>query len=494
MKAYKIAYLGNDGEVSLALEGALKAAGMEFMSAAGDYQGVREAVDFNSNLILWDLNSEELGQPAPVEDIRKQGAASQGIVAIARDGDVEAAVKSLAAGAIDFMFKPLDENESAPRIIASMNTGQQGKRAEYYRQVIEDTNNQVRGILSNLADPAYIVSPQYQILYMNRVAEEIFGEGLRGGACHHVFYDRSEPCEVCQKSKGPARWRSTLKNGKSYRFISALIRNPRGEAEKLAVGIDITPDEEVRKIHKTFISNVSHDLRTPLAVIDQYVGIMLDGLGGEFTDEQRNYLDVIKRSSFRLHNLIENLIDANNILSGHFKLKMEVTTIKEILDIILPRLESQANSKGITLQVSPADDVPPVYADKARIAQVIANIAGNSIKFTEQGMVQIRAGFMPRDEGRVIVSVEDTGIGVPKEDLGKIFDLFYRVESGEVYVEEGAGMGLAISRDIVRAHGGTLWAESMEGMGSAFHFTLPSYKTGQQAPQEKYVPRDRGYG
>ncbi|HEY5493889.1 MAG TPA: ATP-binding protein, partial [Candidatus Anoxymicrobiaceae bacterium] len=111
-----------------------------------------------------------------------------------------------------------------------------------------------------------------------------------------------------------------------------------------------------------------------------------------------------------------------------------------------------------------------------RIAQVIANLAGNSIKFTEQGMLQIRAGFMPRDEGRVIVSVEDTGIGVPKEDLGKIFDLFYRVEKDKVYVEEGAGLGLAISREIIRAHGGTLWAESMEGMGSAFHFSIPSYQ------------------
>jgi len=494
LKAYKIAYLGSDSEVSLALSGALKAAGMDFMSASGDYQGIRKAVDFNSDLLLWDLDSGDTGQPAPIEEIRKQGAARQGVVVIAREGDVEAAVKSLSAGAIDFIFMPVEEDEVAPRIIASLNTGQQKKRADYYRQVIEDTNNQVRGILSNLTDPAYIVSPQYQILYMNRAAEEIFGEGLRGGACHSVFYDRGDPCEVCQKSKGPTRWRSTLKNGKSYRFISALIRNPRGEVEKLAVGTDITPDEEVRKIHRTFISNVSHDLRTPLAAIDQYVSIMLDGLGGELTDEQKNFLDVIKRSSFRLHNLIENLIDANNILSGHFKLKMEVTTVNEILEIILGRLESQAGGKGITLQVQIPDDVPQVYADKSRIAQVIANIAGNSIKFTEQGMIQIRAGFMPRDEGRVIVSVEDTGIGIPKEDLGKIFDLFYRVEKGEVYVEEGAGMGLAISRDIVRAHGGTLWAESMEGMGSAFHFTLPSYKAGQQMQQEKMGPRERGLG
>lgn len=84
---------------------------------------------------------------------------------------------------------------------------------------------------------------------------------------------------------------------------------------------------------------------------------------------------------------------------------------------------------------------------------------------------------MPRDGGRVIISVEDTGIGIPQEDLGKIFDLFYRVENDNVYVKEGAGLGLAISREIMRTHGGTLWAESMEGMGSAFHIALPAYKS-----------------
>ena len=85
----------------------------------------------------------------------------------------------------------------------------------------------------------------------------------------------------------------------------------------------------------------------------------------------------------------------------------------------------------------------------------------------------IRAGFMPRDEGRIIVSIEDTGIGVPIEDLGKIFELFYRVDNDKVFVEEGAGLGLSVSREIIRVHGGTLWAESIENMGSAFHFSLP---------------------
>ncbi|HEY5531571.1 MAG TPA: HAMP domain-containing sensor histidine kinase, partial [Candidatus Anoxymicrobiaceae bacterium] len=335
-----------------------------------------------------------------------------------------------------------------------------------------------------LVDPAYIVSPEFQILWTNRAAEEIFGEGQRGGACHHVFYDRTEPCEVCVKSKGSARWRAMLKNGKSYRFISAFVRNGRGEVERLVVGTDITPDEEVQKIHKTFIANVSHDLRTPLAAIDQYVNILLEGLAGDLTEDQRGYVDVIRRSSFRLHSLVENLIDANKILSGDFKLRMEVVTIKNIIDVVADKLESQAADKQLMFQVQVADDLPSVYADKDRVAQVIANIAGNSIKFTEQGMIQIRAGFMPREEGRVIVSVEDTGIGIPTEDLGKIFELFYRVEKDKVYVEEGAGLGLSISREIVRAHGGTLWAESMEGMGSAFHFALPVHRASATAADQ----------
>jgi len=466
LKVYKVAYLGSDGEVTLALETALTREGMKFVSAIADPAGVKKALEFDADIVLWDMDSNPPGETVPLEWIRKAGLARQPVAAV---------VQALAAGAVDFIYKPLGD-DPLPRIIAAMNTGQKQRRIDWYNRVIEDTNKQLHGILSTLKDPAYVVSPEYQILYMNRAAEEIFGEGLRGGACFHMFYDRTEPCDVCAKNKGPARWRSVLKNGKSYRFISAMIRNEKGEVEKIAVGTDVTPDEEVRKIHKTFISNVSHDLRTPLAAIDQYVNIMMEGLAGELTDEQGQYLDVIRRSSFRLGNIIENLIDANNILSGHLKLKMQVADIQEILDIVLKRLHSQADDKGITLQVQVPDDLPQVYADKTRIAQVIANVAGNSIKFTEQGMIQIRAGFMPRDGGRVIVSVEDTGIGIPKEDLGKIFELFYRVENDNVYVEEGAGLGLAISREIVRAHNGTLWAESLEGMGSAFHIALPLYK------------------
>lgn len=472
MKVYRVAYLGSDNEAILALDNAMKAAGMQFSSAHGDFQGMKQLAGAGCDLILWDLDNNQPGEPIPVAQIRESGLDSQPVAAVVREGDAEQAVASLASGASDFIFKPIKENP-LPRLIAALNTGQKQKRIDYYNRILEDANKQVRGVLATLKDPAYIVSPEYQILYMNRSAEEIFGEGMRGGACYHVFYDRTEPCEVCAKSKGPARWRSVLKNGKSYRFISVLMRNNQGEMEKMAVGTDITPDEEVKKVHRTFISNVSHDLRTPLAAIDQYVNIMMDGLAGELTEDQRSYLDIIKRSSFRLRSLVENLIDANNILSGYFKLKMQVMNVREILDIVLGRLQSQADDKGIALQVQVPDDLPPVYADAERIAQVIANIAGNSIKFTEQGMIQIRAGFMPGTEGRVIISVEDTGIGVPREDLGKIFELFYRVEKDQVYVEEGAGLGLAISREIVRAHGGTLWAESMEGMGSAFHFTLP---------------------
>ncbi|MDD5748000.1 MAG: ATP-binding protein [Actinomycetota bacterium] len=476
MKVYCVAYLGFDSEAALYLESSLERAGLKFTSATPDIQGIRKVAEAKPDIIIWDTGGASGADVnIPVEEFRKAGLENQPVIALVEGGDSEGAIQSLASGAVDFMYKPLKE-EPLPRIIAALNTGQKQNRARWYARVIDQTNDQIKAILAAMEDPAYIVSPQFQILHMNRAAEEIFGEGLRGGTCHHVFYDRTEPCEICAKTKGPARWRAVLKNGKSYRFVSAITRNSKGEIEKLVVGTDITPDEEVKKIHRTFISNVSHDLRTPLAAIDQYVSIMLDGLGGEISEQQKEYLGVIKRSSFRLHNLIENLIDANNILSGHLKLTTEVTNVKDIVEIILPRIKAQAENSGLSFQVTIPDDLPNVYADKARIAQVVANLAGNAIKFTEQGMIQLRAGFMPRDEGRIIVSVEDTGIGIPKEDLANIFELFYRVEKDKVYVEEGAGLGLSISREIVRAHGGTLWVESMEGMGSAFHFTLPVHK------------------
>lgn len=475
MKSYCVVYLGSDGDTSLALEEALKTAGFPFASAPNDANGIKKAVGLDPDIVLWDLDNGQPDDIFPAEELRKAGLARQPLVAVARQDDVQGALNSLTGGAADFIYKPLTENPLA-RLLAVLNAGQKQLKVNGDYRVIEGTTDLVKSILTTLIDPAYIVSSDYRILWMNRAAEEIFGEGKRGGVCHFVFYDRAEPCNVCARNEGSTRWRAALKNGKSYRFISAVIRNSRGELEKLAVGTDITPDEEVRKIHKTFISNVSHDLRTPLAAIDQYLNILMDGLAGELTDEQKKYIDVIRRSSFRLDNLIENLIDANKILSGELKLRMEVASIEEIFNFVIERLSSQAAEKGISLEVQVAEGLPPVYVDKSRISQVVANVVGNSIKFTERGTIQVKAGFIPGHEGRIMVSMEDTGIGIPKEDLGKIFDLFYRVEKDKVYVEEGAGLGLSISREIVRAHGGTLWTESVEGVGSAFHFALPAYR------------------
>ncbi len=474
MKVYKIAYLGEDKDVILALERELKGANFKLVAAPGDYNGIRKVAGLNPDLILWDLDNDPEPESFSLERFRRADMKGQPVICVARRGSVKSAVRCISSGATDIIFKPIQE-PFIPRAAVALNIGELQKRLNWSSSVIDDTNNQIKRILANLKDPAYIVSPEFHILYMNRAAEEIFGEGLRGGACYTVFYDRSEPCEVCLKSKGPARWRAVLKNGKTYRFVSALVTNSSGEPEKIAIGIDITPDQEVKKIHKTFISNVSHDLRTPISTIDQYASILLDGLTGELNEEQKKCVEVIRRSNFRLFNLVENLIDANRILSGDFKLRMEITSVREVMDLVLDKLKAQAEDKGLKFEVEVPDELPRIYVDKARIAQAIANITGNAIKFTDEGRVQVRAGYMPRDEGRIIVSVEDTGIGIPREDLGKVFDLFYRVEGDRVYVEEGAGLGLSISREIIRAHGGTLWAESVEGVGSAFHMTLPVY-------------------
>jgi signal transduction histidine kinase len=479
LKAYRIVYLGSDSDFLSSLESSLQQVGWPILREPGDADGTRRALTFNPDLVLWDCDNDQPGEGFPLEMLRGAGFTTQPVMSVVRRDDPRSTINSLAGGAADYIAKPLSEMP-VPRLLAALNSGRRQLRIDWFGRVVDESNNQVKGMLANLSDPAYVVKPDYQILWMNRAAEEIFGEGQRGGTCHHVFYERTEPCEACAKSEGMARWRAALKNGKTYRFVSVLARNGKGEIERVVAGTDITPDEEVQKIHKTFVANVSHDLRTPLAAIDQYVSILNDGLAGELTDEQKAYIDIIQRSSFRLHNLVENLIDANKILSGEFKLRMEVVKIEDVLGLVLESLKAQAADRGLEIQTQVAEALPPVYVDRARIAQVIANIAGNSIKFTEQGMIQIRAGFMPRDDGKVMVSVEDTGIGIPREDLGKIFELFYRVENDQVYVEEGAGLGLSISREIIRTHGGTLWAESMEGAGSAFHFTLPVHSGERQ--------------
>lgn len=228
--------------------------------------------------------------------------------------------------------------------------------------------------------------------------------------------------------------------------------------------------DKASRAKSEFLANMSHELRTPLNSIIGFTKLILDGLDGEINKEQCQDLEIVHASSQHLLKLINDLLNLSKIEAGKVELNYQEFPVSDLLSEILPGIENLAKKKGLTLECSTATGIDNLYADKIRIKQVLINLLGNAIKFTNKGGVSL---MVSKRNTEVIFSVTDTGIGIKKDNLEVIFDGFQQVGPAQIAGYEGTGLGLTISKQFVQMHGGRIWVESELGKGSTFTFTLP---------------------
>jgi len=220
-----------------------------------------------------------------------------------------------------------------------------------------------------------------------------------------------------------------------------------------------------------FFTLISHELRTPLTTIKGYTELMKDGMLGPVNDQQQDRLTRIDASVDRLTSIVESLADLSGVASKQYRGEKIPISMNEVIDEIVRGVAFLAETKKILITLDIPWKLPVIYADRNRIQQVLLNIVNNAIKYTpEGGKIHIEA----RDEAdHLLVSISDTGIGIPRKDLENIFSGFYHAGYKLSYEYKGAGLGLAISKRIIESHRGKIWAESEPGKGSTIHFTLP---------------------
>ncbi len=247
--------------------------------------------------------------------------------------------------------------------------------------------------------------------------------------------------------------------------------------------------EEVQRISRMkseFISAVSHELRTPLTSIKGYAMLLISGKMGELPDAVRMRLEKINAHSDRLVEMINGLLDISRIESGRVELKFGRHDLHKILDSVGDLLAPQIKSKDIVFSVDLPGDLPKPSIDAGQIERVFINLIGNAIKFTPPaGRISVGGRA---EENRLVLTVSDTGIGIKPEDIGRLFDEFYRVENEINQNVKGTGLGLALVKKIIRAHGGDIWVESPPGEGSRFHFTLPIDGPASQTTEPRPSP------
>ena len=228
---------------------------------------------------------------------------------------------------------------------------------------------------------------------------------------------------------------------------------------------------EVASQHKSqFLANMSHELRTPLNAVLGYTELILDSIYGEVPEKARTTLERIQSNGRHLLGLINDVLDLSKIEAGQLTLSLTDYSIKGVVHNVYGAVESLATSKNLALKVELPKDLPPAHGDERRLTQVLLNLVGNAIKFTDTGEVAIRTSIA---NGSFTVAVHDTGPGIAERDQGKIFEEFQQADSSITKQKGGTGLGLAIAKRIIEMHGGRLWVESELGHGSTFAFTVP---------------------
>ncbi len=232
--------------------------------------------------------------------------------------------------------------------------------------------------------------------------------------------------------------------------------------------------EQVKTANKAkseFISLITHELRLPMTTIKGYTELMLGGMGGELNEQQKQFMEVIHRNLERMNRLISDLADINRIETGKMKFENKAFFIQDVIADVVEGMQKAISSRQQKLTVSVPDNLPAVYADPARINQVVSNLLSNAHKYTsEQGSIQVSAEL---NGSYVRVTVADNGLGISVEDQSRLFTQFFRADTREVRAQQGWGLGLSIVKKMVEAQGGEITFASELGKGSQFAFTVP---------------------
>ena len=232
------------------------------------------------------------------------------------------------------------------------------------------------------------------------------------------------------------------------------------------------------KAKSEFLANMSHELRTPMNAILGFTEMLIDGLYGDVPADLKEPLTDIQVNGRHLLRLINDVLDLSKIEAGRMELALGEYSPREVVDIVYVSLRSLATEKGLEFGIDVPDGLPVAFGDSGRMTQCLMNLAGNAIKFTREGKVEIG---VQRVGDEFVYYVSDTGIGIPKEELENVFAEFQQVDSTVTREFGGTGLGLSITKKFVEMHGGRIWVESEIGKGCVFYFAVPLRAKGGDA-------------
>ncbi len=366
----------------------------------------------------------------------------------------------------------------------------------------QEEGTKSQAILTSIADGVVVNNAEGQTILVNPAAEHILdttGEQSVGQDFHALFsaFDaqgREEAVAAMEALLGATAsdvhkvFKMILEADSRvvHAHLSPVLTQRGNFLGVVTVLRDVTKEVEVDRAKSEFVSNVSHELRTPMTAIQGYTDLLHAEAVGPINDKQKRFLKIIKSNAERLTALINDLLDISRVETGRVRFEPRPTQIGEVISDVVNALAGQAEAKHQSLTYEVVAGLPNVMGDRDRLNQVLTNLVGNAIRYTPEGKkIEIRAYAV---EGAVRVDVRDTGIGIAPEDLGHIFERFYRADHPLVQEAGGSGLGLSIVKMFVEMHGGRVWVESEQGKGSTFTFILPVAVQAEEEDQVHRIP------
>ena len=481
----KILFVDDEEPLRDRCQSLLIARGYEVITAENGEKALEFLAKEPVDIILLDLKMPVMGGEQVLEILSRRYP-SVTVIIITGHGDIDTAVECMKKGAYDFITKPFDIDQ----LLLSIKRAADKINLEHQAKQLQDKNvrnlydldvekSRLKTIINCMANGVFVTNRDLELVLHNpalmrlmKIPENIENRVPIAGIIKHDSLIATIK-EIQNREFPQGEFISQeIHAGKNFlRAISAPAVGPdQSTVGTVTVLEDITAFKQLDQMKSDFVNMVAHELRSPLVSIRQLLHVLLEGLAGPLEEKQKDFVGRGTKKIDALLELINDLLDVAKIEAGRYMQHQVPTDIGQIIEEVVSLMESRAQERGISLTYS-CQDLKPIQADPKNMEEIFNNLITNAINYSpEGGRVSITANGIGE---QMEIKVEDTGVGIPPEELPKIFDNFYRVKHPKTRQITGTGLGLAIVKSAIEAHQGSIDVESVVDQGTTFRILLP---------------------
>jgi PAS domain S-box-containing protein len=501
----RILIVDDEADIALILKLQLEDAGYATSRARDGIEALQMLERESFSLVLLDIKLPKLDGIGVLERL-EPSPQDLAVVMMTAHGSENVAVECMKKGALDYIAKPFSAEDLLNKVERALEFNRNRIEIHRLQRQLEEERKKMEAILRGMADMLVAVDEDGRVISLNRAAEEAFGV-TNGSSLGMPVQDlvmadlppQRLPCRIVLETRTPCL-DVTYSVRSRERVIPVLSSaTPLFGASGALIGSmeilrDISHLKALEKEREEFVSMLTHDLKTPLTAVVGSIDLVREARLGPVNDEQKEYLESAVESCGEMVEMIDTLLDVYRFESGKMVLAFTEEDFGALIRKAAASFRTCAERSGIRLSFAIAEILPPVRVDRNKVVRLFGNLFSNAFKFTaEGGVVEVTAELLddasgmaeriapgtypvdglPRKGSYLMASVRDTGIGIPRDALGTIFDKFVQAKHRRSGKTKGSGLGLAFCRKVMDAHGGYIWVESDLGRGSTFTALFP---------------------